>query len=191
VLGLRDRVQLQIAKSLDQASFQEDFAQERDVSSAWEEALYAHLDASNVSYYNELELVEMGSKITPDAVFADDVYINNVPVRWIGTYIRMYRIHRSYLSVILSYLSFLTPLLSPYRLQVLLRLYAIRPLPRKTAKAGGAIQRAIGGERGHLIQTRLQPRSAQILQRAGAGAGAGAAGQLQSRNGLGLITHNL
>jgi len=83
VLGLRDRVQLQIAKSLDQASFQEDFVQERDVSSAWEEALYAHLDASNVSYYNELELVEMGSKITPDAVFADDVYINNVPVRWI------------------------------------------------------------------------------------------------------------
>mmetsp|Transcript_32786 Transcript_32786/g.55277 ORF Transcript_32786/g.55277 Transcript_32786/m.55277 type:complete len:446 (-) Transcript_32786:205-1542(-) len=84
VMTSREIDELQIAKTIDQSSFQEEFVQERDVSAAWEESLYAYLDAQGVAYYNELDLKDMQVPVTPDAVIVDDCYINGVgPIRWV------------------------------------------------------------------------------------------------------------
>lgn len=78
-----DVVQLERAKLCDQMSFSEENVAERDMSQAWENALYTHLDSAGVKYLSEQELKDAGCRSTPDVVMCDDVYINGQPVKWI------------------------------------------------------------------------------------------------------------
>ena len=83
VLTARDFEQLQIAKQIDQASFVEPCEAERiaSMARAWEQTLYAHLDALGIAYYTEEECKQIFSS-TPDVVFKDIVYINGTRVYW-------------------------------------------------------------------------------------------------------------
>jgi Protein of unknown function TPD sequence-motif len=105
------------AKEVDHTSYAEDDSAERQRSTAWEESLYAFLDAHGVAYLTEAALKDQvargrlggpvlrlvllsdafcitlavavqGSKSTPDCVLLDDVTINGRPVRWVDMKVR-------------------------------------------------------------------------------------------------------
>ena len=83
LLTPQDVVQLERAKLSDQMSFSEENVAERDMSLAWENALYSHLNDAGVKYLSEQELKDAGCRSTPDVVLLDDVFINGQPVKWI------------------------------------------------------------------------------------------------------------
>jgi hypothetical protein len=79
----RDRQELGEAKEADGISWNEENIEERNVSLAWEESLYAYLAANGVAFLTEGALLDLGFRSTPDAILLDDLYINGRLVRWL------------------------------------------------------------------------------------------------------------
>ena len=79
----RDRQELGEAKEVDGISWNEENIEERNVSLAWEESLYAHLTANGVAFLTEGALLDLGFRSTPDAILLDDLFINGKLVRWL------------------------------------------------------------------------------------------------------------